>query len=246
MRRRCTTRSARTRSCSAAGFPGGGTAFADTWEWDGTHWSQQTTATAPLPRALHAMAFDSQRGRTLLFGGFDGNVTRLGDTWQWDGSVWTQLAPVTSPSARSDHALAYDSVRDRVVLFGGLTSASSSALGDTWEWDGANWTQRSPAQSPPARQKTALAFDRARGRTVLFGGTENSTIVTYFADTWEWDGTNWSRGGGTLAPQSRYQHALAYDSARGRTVLFGGLSRPPLLHRAPGHVGMGRQRLGPA
>jgi hypothetical protein len=197
---------------------------ADTWEWDGAHWFQQTPATAPPPRSGHALAFDSQRGRSLLFGGSDGTNTSLGDTWQWDGSVWTQLAPVTSPTARCVHALAYDSVRDRVVLFGGYDVASGLRLGDTWEWDGANWTQRVPAQSPSARVLTALAFDRARGRTVLFGGSDNGN--GYFADTWEWDGTNWSPGGGAHAPPARCHHALAYDSARGRTVLFGGVSPP--------------------
>src|SRR5262249_19609849 len=98
-------------------------------------------------------------------------------------------------------------------------SVSNAVLGDTWEWDGANWTQRLPGQSPAARWGTALAFDRAHGCTVLFGGITNGS----FADTWKWDGTNWSPGGGAHAPSARYQHALAYDSARGRTVLFGGL-----------------------
>src|SRR5262249_25333994 len=189
--------------------------------WDGSRWFQRMPATAPLPRASHAMAFDSQRGRTLLFGGSAGNLSRFGDTWQWDGSFWTPLAPATSPAARSAHALAYDSVRDRVVLFGGLSSLFGPVLGDTWEWDGTNWAQRMPVQSPAARQWTALAFDRARGRTVLFGGWP------VFADTWEWDGTNWSPVAGAHAPPARYRHSLAYDSARGRTVLFGGQATAP-------------------
>src|SRR5262249_52813903 len=101
-------------------------------------------------------------------------------------------------------------------------------LGDIWEWDGANWTQRVPAQSPPARQSAALAFDRTRGRTVLFGGSNAGALPTLtFADTWEWDGTNWSPGGGAHAPPAGYQHALAYDSARGRTVLLGGVGAVP-------------------
>jgi hypothetical protein len=204
-----------------------GAPLADTWEWDGARWFQQAPATAPPPRSLHAMAFDSQRGRALLFGGFDGNLTWFGDTWQWDSSVWTQLAPLSSPSARSSHALAYDSVRDRVVLFGGVGGASGAALGDTWEWDGTNWTQRAPAQSPPARRWSALAFDGARARTVVFGGYGNGLL---FADTWEWDGTNWLPGGGAHAPPARCRHTLAYDSARGRTVLFGGNSGPPSLN----------------
>src|SRR5262249_50205256 len=125
--------------------------FADTWEWDGTHWFQQTPARTPPPRTQHAMAFDSQRGRALLFGGSWRSLTWFGDPGQWDGSAWRQLTPATSPSARGSHALAYASVRDRVVLFGGVDGLSGLLLNDTWEWDGATWTQRVPAQSPWAR-----------------------------------------------------------------------------------------------
>ena len=73
-----------------------------------------------------------------------------------------------SPLARHGHALGYDSARGRVVLFGGIND-STGYLSDTWEWDGNVWTQRTPAQSPPARG-VALAYDSARGRIVLFGG----------------------------------------------------------------------------
>ncbi len=49
---------------------------------------------------------------------------------------------------------------------------------------------------------TAFAYDAARGRVVLFGGT--SLIypnIVYLSDTWEWDGTTWSqRTPATTAP----------------------------------------------
>ena len=35
----------------------------------------------------------------------------------------------------------------------------------------------------------ALAFDAARGRTVLFGGGNGAGAT--FDDTWEWDGSTW-------------------------------------------------------
>ena len=42
-------------------------------------------------------------------------------------------------------------------------------------------------------------------------------------DTWEWDGTNWTRiTTGTNVP-ARDMYAMAYDTARGRVVLFGGI-----------------------
>jgi hypothetical protein len=106
----------------------GTTVFADTWEWDGTNWTN-AGATGPAGRFKHATAYDSGRGQVVLFGGLYQGAD-LGDTWVWDGTTWTQLFPFTSPAGRHDHAMAYDSARDRVVLFGGYNFA------DTWEFQG--------------------------------------------------------------------------------------------------------------
>jgi hypothetical protein len=42
--------------------------------------------TGPAARSFHAMAYDSDRSRTVLFGG---QVTGefLNDTWEWDGTA---------------------------------------------------------------------------------------------------------------------------------------------------------------
>src|SRR5688572_22942204 len=37
------------------------------------------------PRSAHAMAFDSQRQRTVLFGGGNGRA----DLWEFDGANWS-------------------------------------------------------------------------------------------------------------------------------------------------------------
>src|SRR5687768_10664468 len=75
--------------------------------------------------------------------------------------------------ARRYPAMAYDVARQRTVLFGGY-DASSYSLGDTWEWDGTSWIQRSPAASPAARVGPQMAYDAARQRTVLFGGWDGT------------------------------------------------------------------------
>ena len=66
-------------------------------------------------------------------------------------------------------------------------------LGSTCPGQQPTWTQIRPATSPSARHSHAMAYDLARQRTVLFGGT------AYFgglhqADTWEWE----LRGSGKL------------------------------------------------
>ncbi len=128
--------------------------------------------------------------------------------------TWTQAQPASAPIARSHHAVAFDSVRGRTVLFGGVQSLLQPPLSDTWEWNGSDWSLRTPLLSPPARLGHAMAFDSVRGRTVLFGGSG-------LADTWEWDGTNWIQHTPTTAPPALFGHGMVYDSARQRTLLFG-------------------------
>jgi hypothetical protein len=191
--------------------------FADTWEWDGSIWTQRNPPASPQPpRESLALAYDSARDRVVLFGGL--GISVLSDTWEWDGSTWSQPQPAASPPARLGHALAYDSARGKVLLFGGSTNMNPPFLADTWEWDGATWTPRTPAVSPPARYRHALAYDSARGRVVLFGGNNGAVL----ADTWEWDGNTWTQQTPTTSPSARAGHALAHDSARGRVVLFAG------------------------
>src|SRR5262249_1313076 len=133
---------------------------------------------------------------------------------------WTHRAPLNTPPARNSHALAFDVARGRTLLFGGVDRTSGVALADTWEWDGTNWTQRFPAQSPPARRLHALASDIIRNRTVLFGGFSSAML----GDTWEWDGVNWLQRAPLSSPPARCAHSLAFDLLRSRTVLFGGIS----------------------
>jgi len=124
------------------------------------------------------------------------------------------------------HAMAYDSARGRVVLSGG-GAISGSSYADTWDWDGNTWVKRTPATSPPARSFHAMAYDSARGHLVLFGGVSgydinDGDLPHDLADTWESDGNTWVQRTPSTSPPARHGHAMAYDSARGRVVLFGG------------------------
>jgi hypothetical protein len=110
----------------------------------------------------------------------------------------------------------FDHIRGRAVLFGGY---DGNNLSDTWEWDGANWTQVA-SSGPAPRSDHAMAWDAARGRMVLFSGW----LVG--ADTWEWDGTVWTQVV-TSGPSQRFAHAMTYDAACGRILVFGGWSVAP-------------------
>src|SRR5262245_58710000 len=76
--------------------------------------------------------------------------------------------------------------------------------------------------APPllyGRELAAMAYDSARGESVVFGGVATLAV---FGDTWEWNGTSWTVRTPASGPTGRYGHAMAYDAARGVTVLFGG------------------------
>jgi hypothetical protein len=68
---------------------------------------------------------------------------------------------------------------------------------------------------------TEEGYDAARRRVVLFDGYTGS-LNPVFSDTWEWDGSTWVQRTPNTVRSGRAGHALAYDSARGRVVLFGG------------------------
>jgi hypothetical protein len=82
-----------------------------------------------------------------------------------------------------------------------------------------------PGAAPAPRDRHAIAFDSARGKAVMYGGL--GTVGVYFADTWEWDGSNWVLTAPNEAPPAiRVDHSMAYDSARNQVVLYGGGQNP--------------------
>src|SRR5262249_38248952 len=99
----------------------------------------------------------------------------------------------------------------------------------TLEWDGAAWRPRATAHPAPPRLDQMLAYDRVRRCTLMFGGQEQVGISTVvMSDTlWQYDGNDWKKCA-TGGPPGRIEHAMAFDSGRGRVVLFGGWSSADL------------------
>ena len=80
------------------------------------------------------------------------------------------------------------------------------------------------------RYDSFAVFDSRRGKGVLFGGwaekpgclSGSGKLKTGpLDDTWEWDGTRWSRGE-VFGPAARYGHAMAFHTGAGVTLLVGG------------------------
>jgi hypothetical protein len=109
----------------------GGVQFTDTWNWNGTTWTQQFPASAPSARTGAEMTYDAGLGRVVLFGGYAGIwEDSLNDTWVWNGITWTEIQPATVPPNRYSFGMDYDPVNKAVLMFGGYSSGP--ARGDTW------------------------------------------------------------------------------------------------------------------
>jgi hypothetical protein len=114
----------------------GGQLVAETWAWDGSDWSQLSPAVR-LPVAATSLAYDQAHRQLVAF--IVTSDIQSSETWVWDGATWRKEHPRHQPAARGGPAVAYDLRAQRVVLYGG-TDGRSTDLGDTWTWDGNDWT----------------------------------------------------------------------------------------------------------
>jgi hypothetical protein len=111
-------------------------------------------------------------------------------------------------------------------------ASQPSLAHSSWALDSgapASWRQITfdgDPNGPAPRAFHAMAYDEQRGVVVLFGG--QSLLGNSTADTWEWDGGSWTlrSDGGPGEPPLRHAHAMAYDPARRKTVLFSGSGAP--------------------
>ena len=190
--------------------------YNDTWEYFAQNWLKRTDAlgmpSLPAPRISAGLAFDGERGVTVLFGGTTGAGT-VDDTWTFDGTTWTAQTPSASPSAQDRMALAYAADRKRVVMFG--------ANAETWEWDGGNWTLVPTTTAPPARVSANLVYEPILHGVVLYGGRDGNG-GQIFGDVWLWNGSEWTQLQAANAPDPRFAAMAVYDSLRHGLVTFGG------------------------
>jgi hypothetical protein len=106
-------------------------------------------------------------------------------------------------------------------MFGGY---NYGYLGDTWEWDGVNWTQITTTNGPSSRAYHTMVYDSTNQVTILYGGLGPNGNRS---DVWKWNGTTWTNitPAGAGGPGLRYGHSMAYFKDRNVTIVFGGLNQ---------------------
>jgi hypothetical protein len=135
---------------------------------------------------------------------------------------WILIPPnAGDPPDRNGHAMVYDTLTNQAIMFSGYYNPGSDST--TWFYNNAGWSNSTASPSPSGRAALAMVYDSTRSRVVMFGGENPNDIGVN--ETWEFDPsapTNAWALRSTAGPAPRSNHAMAYDSRRCRTVLFGG------------------------
>jgi hypothetical protein len=206
----------RQRTMAVAGLDYGGPNGFSTYEWDGATWSLRG------PSAAHyGFALSSVPGRGVVISGGGQFPFYFGPTSLWNGTQWIGVgtgAPFPRPTSLSW----FDSARGRLVITSGLgtnsiSPASAGAFG-VWYWDGSQWSRPVVGDGPPFY--APAAWDSWRGRLLRYGGMQN--VGMELDELWSRDSATgvWSMLG--PGPGARANHVCAFDSRRGRLVVFGG------------------------
>jgi hypothetical protein len=197
----------------------------DTWTFDGSDWAEIKTANAPSVREIAGAAYDSVRDRIVLFGGTHQTYstdnrtlveTPLHDTWEFDGTNWKQI--LTDGPEVSKPVLAYDPVRKQTIML--ALDKNLATVMYAWDPNAASWKQLTPTVLPTCANEGVLTWQSSNNTILYTGGVCATSIGT--EETYEWDGTNWTKIELTSFAGTYIGSALTFDPDRQNAVLFGG------------------------
>lgn len=212
----------------------GGQALGELWEYDGTTWTQRVSNEQGSDRQIWApmMAFDEISNRMVIYGP-SAQLSGINTMWLWDGTTMTKYAgalPLAAANSfTSDYRAAAVLIPDgtgRVMLYGGQVSKESISTPRapldnrlTWFFDGTQWIE--PPPDPPAAVLPAMVVQPDVQSVLRFGGAPDLGSAPPEGETWELTRRGYATST-TANPPGLVGAGLAYDSARGQAVLFGG------------------------
>ena len=203
----------------------GGDYLSDTWTFRSGVWSNitATAGTPPSPRVGYAMAYDAADGYVILAGGQSPIGTQLSDVWEFHGGQWSELSASGFPASLQNSCgvqAAFDTT-DNFTMFLGASCNGGATGGAAMAYEGGSWTNpdlnqtTGPNAPVPGYEEGALANDPQLHGLVFFGGYDHTFVYT--AGSWIDESGNLT---GVPAPQ--VDAGMAYDTAQGGVLLFGG------------------------
>ena len=143
------------------------------------------------------------------------------------GQGWVERTQLVRPAARLGHGMCWDPVRGYVLMAGGIpssTSLGSTAVNDTWSWNGSTWTTRGPSPFVLA----TLVVHESTQKVIALGIDPVTTVCSCY----EWNGVTWqsvpfatnigftTTGFNGYTPGRYCAPAAAYDPIRQEIIAF--------------------------
>lgn len=192
-----------------------------TWTYQNGTWSELHLTVHPPAMDAATMAWDPLDDYVVLFGGSDGYFP-FNQTWIFKSGQWSELSSSPAPPARWRASMAWDSSDGYLVLFGGCDTAGNT-INDTWTFVHGNWSELNESTAPSPRWDASMANNPDSGTTILYGGWAPTTSgVTYFNDTWTFQGGTWKALVLAITPLAEFSPYAAFDSSVGSILVFGG------------------------
>ena len=191
----------------------------DTWEFDGTTWTQTNTDGPKVLKPI--LVYDAARDQIIMLGINDKVETQM-YAYDASSSTWKQLTPSTLPACVNEGMAVYDDATQKVFYTGGVCSTSTD-IEDNLEWDGTNWTKVDILAGAGRLFGAAMAYDSDHDRVVMFGGA--NVLNTVRSATLLYNGGIWvdvTPDG--VGPQPRSLFAFVTDPVNNAVWLYGGVN----------------------
>jgi len=180
-----------TAALSIGGQKPSTAAIANTYEYDGSSWSEGGPIDAffysyPTPTSSYYFAACGTQTAAVIVGGAETNNR----TVEYNGSSWTQTGNYPSQIAQST----MNGIQTAAINISG-SGAPPGYTGVVANYNGSSWTASPVAFSPAARRMSSAGTYTA---TIVSGGSNTGTLTS----AQEWDGSSWTTVGAPNSPQN--------------------------------------------
>ena len=192
----------------------------DTWEFDGSNWTQISSGTPKVAKPL--ISWDPLSKQVLMLGVNETGLTNVMYRYDAAAGSWVQLNPEKLPTCVNEGHLVLQQHNGRLLFMGGVCPTGTPSLEEVFEWDGTTWTKRTILNSLGRNVGQAVAWETVRQRVVAFGGTSLADAVLSSATT-TYESNRWAISFSNSRPYPRSLAAFETDPTNGVVWLFGGL-----------------------
>ena len=180
-----------TAALSIGGQQANTSAIANTYEYDGSSWSDGGSIAAffgsfPTPTSSYYFGACGTQTAAVIVGGAETNNR----TVEYDGSSWTQTGNYPSQIAQST----MNGIQTAAINISG-SGPPPGYTGVVANYNGSTWTASPVAFSPAGRRMSSAGTATA---TIVSGGSNTGTITI----AQEWDGSSWTTVGAPSAPKN--------------------------------------------